>query len=54
MKNKMITNTYLSTIESTNKVNKRAKQKQTHRYRGHLDSGQMEAGLEGWEKKVKR
>ena len=43
MNNKMATNTYLSTNESTktNTENKQAEDKQMHRYREHFDSCQM-------------
>ena len=33
-----------------NKINKQAKQKQTHRYREHSDGRQMGQGLVGWGK----
>ena len=35
------------------KQNWQAEQKQTHRYREHFDSCQIEEGLGGWVKKVK-
>ena len=41
MNNKMAKSTYLSTIESKNKINKPAVQKQTYRYRKHFASCQM-------------
>ena len=50
MKNKMATNTYLSTIESK-KQNKQAEQKRTHRYREQSDGCQMGEVLGGWVKR---
>ena len=37
MNNKMAINTYLSTIESKNKINKQATQRQNQRYRIRFD-----------------
>ena len=36
-----------------NKINKKAEQKQTHRYREYFDGCQMGGVLGGWEKKKK-
>ena len=43
MNNKMAVNTYLSTIESKNKLSKQEEQRQNHGYREHFDGCQM-----GW------
>ena len=40
----MAINTYLSKIESKNKIHEQAGQKQTHRHREHFDGYQMERG----------
>ena len=52
MNNKMATNTYLSTNESTktNTENKQAEDKQMHRYREHFTVARWE-GLWGMEEK---
>ena len=56
MNNKMAINTYLSTIQSK-KQNEHAKQKQTRRYREHVDSCQIGGvrggGIGDWVKRVK-
>ena len=41
MNNKMAINTYLSTIESKNKLSKQEEQRQYHGYRDHFDVYQM-------------
>ena len=50
----MVINTYLSTIESKNKINKPAEQKQNHRYRECFDGWQMGRALRGRVKKGER
>ena len=53
MNNKMAINTYLSVIESKNKINKQEEQKQNHRYKENFDGWQMGGGSGEWVKKVK-
>ena len=50
----MVINTYLSTIESKNKINKQAEHKQTHTYRKYFHGCQMGGGLGRWMKKELR
>ena len=45
MNNKMAINTYLSVIESKNKINKQEEQKQNHRYKENSDDYQMRGQL---------
>ena len=45
MNNKMAINTYLSTIESKNKLSKQEEQRQNHRYREHFDGCQIGVGV---------
>ena len=49
MNNKMATNTYLSTIESKNKLSKQ-EQRQNHGYRECFDGCRWEGGMRGWVK----
>ena len=44
MNNEMAINTYLSAIESKNKLSKQEKQRQTHGYREPFDDCQMAGG----------
>ena len=54
MNNKMAINTYLSTIESKNKLSKQEEQRQNHRYREHFDGCQIGGGCGRMSKEVKR
>ena len=51
MNNKMAVNTYLSTIESKNKLSKQEEQRQNHGYRECFDGCQMGGGVKEWVKR---
>ena len=49
----MVLYTYLLTIESKNKINKQAEQKQNHRFREYFDGFHMGPGSGEWLEKLK-
>ena len=53
MNNKMAINTYLSTIESKNKLSKQEEQRWKHGYREHFDGCQTGGGCRGMGKEVR-
>ena len=51
MNNEMAISTYLSAIESKNKLSKQEEQRQNHGYREHFDGCQIKGGVGEWVKR---